>query len=125
MSSGSLNDSGPDLDDKSPLVSVASDGLPHTLAESMGSDLDLALEGLFLSEKGCWSRVSPGFILGFLVTCQLVNYFDRGAVSGLLQPLGEYFELRCANEASTRSFCWFFVFFCFSHFSSAANLSKE
>jgi MFS family permease len=32
-------------------------------------------------------------VLVFLVVCQIINYFDRGAVSGLVKPLGAEFEL--------------------------------
>jgi hypothetical protein len=63
-----------------------------SLAEAE-SDLEEAVELAFRGKEACFSRLSPMFILVFMVLCQLVNYFDRGAVSALVKPLGVYFEL--------------------------------
>lgn len=65
-----------------------------SLAEANDSDLDAGLEATFspLSEP-CLGRLSPLFILVFLLLCQLVNYFDRGAVSALVKPIGADFTL--------------------------------
>ncbi len=57
------------------------------------SDLEEAVDLAFPRNAPCFSRLSPLFILVFMVLCQLVNYFDRGAVSALVKPLGVYFEL--------------------------------
>ena len=57
------------------------------------SDLDEAVELAFPRDAPCFGRLSPLFILVFLVLCQMVNYFDRGAVSAMVKPIGAYFEL--------------------------------
>ncbi len=65
----------------------------HSSVADAESDLEEAVGKAFPPSEPFLSRLSPLFILVFLVLCQLVNYFDRGAVSALVKPLGEYFEL--------------------------------
>jgi MFS family permease len=75
--------------------SVLVDGKDRSSVAEADSDLEEAVGSTFASERktACLSRLSPLFILVFLVLCQIVNYFDRGAVSGLVKPVGDHFDL--------------------------------